>query len=112
MTAPTLTNLKFYIVTPAAAINYVTNPTPYKATTGYVAYLGSIALDDTYSRRGPGCIKVTPTTDVSGVYFDNISITNSKTYTFSTDVKGESGKGMSLFIRDAGSMYPRPLCFG
>lgn len=92
--------MKFWIITPSGAINYVTNPTPYRSMTGYTAYGAgtTIAASDTYTRRGPACIKVTPTTSTSGVYFNGVPVSNGKTYTFSVDVKGESEKVMRIYI--------------
>ena len=90
--------MKFWIITPSGAINYVTNPTPYRSTTGYSVYNSTIALSDAYTRRGPKCIRVTPTTSTSGVYFSGVPVSNGKTYTFSVDVKGESGKVMRIYI--------------
>lgn len=105
MTAPSLTNLKFYIIIPAAATNYVTNPTPYKATTGYTAYNAgggtAIAASDTYTRRGPGCIKVTAAAnEAGGVYFGDVSVANGTTYVFSADVRGVDGEAMRIQVED------------
>ena len=105
MTAPLLEKMKFYIVVPQAATNLVINPTPYRATTGYTAVTGTIAASDVYTRRGPGCIEVTPTTAESGVYFGTVSVTNTENYVFSCDVKGEDGKAMRLRVEDAGGTY-------
>jgi hypothetical protein len=111
MAAPNLENLKFYIVVPQAATNYVTNPTPYRAMTGYTAYGGSIAASTISGRRGPLCIKVTPTTAESGVYFGTVSVTDAEDYVFSCDVKGESGKAMRLRVEDAGGTYTYETTF-
>lgn len=100
-----LESMKFYIVVPQAATNYVTNPTPYRATTGYTAVVGSIAASTISGRRGPLCIKVTPTTALSGVYFGTVSVTNGDDYVFSCDVKGEAGKTMQIKVMDAGESY-------
>ncbi len=101
----TLDSMKFYIVVPRAATNYVTNPTPYLATTGYTASVGTIALTDDVSRRGPGCIEVTPTTALSGVYFGTVDVVNNQDYAFSVDVKGETGKAMRIRVEDAGATH-------
>jgi hypothetical protein len=103
--------LKFYIVVPQAATNYVTNPTPYRAMTGYTAYGGSIAASTISGRRGPLCIKVTPTTAESGVYFGTVSVTNAEDYVFSCDVIGESGKAMRLRVEDVGGTYTYETTF-
>ena len=100
-----LEKMKFYLVKPQAATNYVTNPTPYLATTGYTASVGTIALTDDASRRGPGCIEVTPTTALSGVYFGTVAVVNTQNYAFSVDVKGETGKAMRIRVEDAGGTY-------
>jgi len=107
MTAPNLDTLKFYIVVPAAATNYVTNPTPYRSTTGYTVHDGgsgaTIAGSDTEQRRGPKCIKITPPAadELAGVYFSPISVTDTHTYTFSCDVKGVVGQAMRIYITKA-----------
>jgi hypothetical protein len=105
VTAPTLTDLKFYIITPSAATNYVTNPTPYKATTNYAAYdAGSgttIAASDTYTRRGPKCIKVSAAAaEAGGIYFGDVSIVDGTNYVFSVDVKGVDGEAMRIQVED------------
>lgn len=103
--------LDFYVVVPQAATNYVTNPTPYRSTTGYTASNSSIALDSTHVRRGPRCIKVTPTVSLSGVYFSNVSVTSLQDYTFSVDVKGQQGKSMRIRVQDAGATFTYQTVF-
>lgn len=105
LTAPTLTEMKFYVVVPAAATNYVTNPTPYRATTGYTAFdpdsAGTIAIagSDTYTRRGPKCIKITTlASHDAGVYFSSVTGADGTTYTFSADVLTTAGEAMVLAI--------------
>ena len=100
-----MNTMKFWIITPSGATNLVTNPTPYRATTGYTTVTGTIAASDTFTRRGPKCIEVTPTTDASGVYFGNVGVTDTLKYTFSVDVKGTSGKAMRIKVEDAGATY-------
>ena len=96
---------KFYIVQPQAGRNYVTNPHPYAATTGYTSYSGSIALDDTYTRRGSSCLKMTPLANMSaGVNYSFVSVTSGLAYAFSVDVKGVEGQAMRIYISNtAGS---------
>ena len=106
-----LEKMKFYLVKPQAATNYVTNPTPYLATTGYTASVGTIALTDFASRRGPGCIEVTPTIALSGIYFGTVAVVNTQHYTFSVDVKGETGKAMRIRVEDAGGTYTYETVF-
>ncbi len=105
LTAPTLTEMKFYVVVPAAATNYVTNPTPYRATTGYTAFdpdsAGTIAIagSDTYTRRGPKCIKITTlASHDAGVYFTSVTGADGTTYTFSADILTTAGEPMVLAI--------------
>lgn len=103
MTAPTLTSMKFYIVVPEAGINYVTNPIPQWATTKYatVGAGSAIALSDAYSRRGAKCIMATPATGVAcGVIYEEVSVTDTHTYTFSVDVLGVAGQAMRIYIAD------------
>lgn len=92
---------KFYIVQPQAGRNYVTNPQPYTSTGGYSAF-GSgttIAVDDTHSRRGPACIKVTPASGITtGVSYSGINATAGLAYSFSADVKGVKGQAMSIYV--------------
>ena len=93
---------KFYIVQPQAGRNYVTNPHPYAATTGYTNYNGSMALDDTYTRRGSSCLKVTPQTGMaSGVFYSTVSVTSGLAYAFSVDVKGVDGQAMRIYIANS-----------
>ena len=93
---------KFYIVQPQAGRNYVTNPHPYAATTGYTNYNGSMALDDTYTRRGSSCLKVTPQTGMaSGVFYSTVSVTSGLGYAFSVDVKGVDGQAMRIYIANS-----------
>lgn len=108
--------MNFYIITPSGAINYVTNPTPYRATTGYTAYDAgggtAIAASDTYTRRGPKCIQVTAVAaEAGGVYFGTVSITDTLKYTFSVDVKGIDGEAMRIKIEDAGGTYTATTTF-
>lgn len=101
-----LTKMKYYVVVPQAAINYVKNPTPYMTMAGYTAFGGAnIAFSTISGRRGPRCVEVTPSVDLSGIYYSTISVTNGETYTFSVDVKGEAGKEMRLRVADAGGTH-------
>ncbi|MDD4465705.1 MAG: carbohydrate binding domain-containing protein [Dehalococcoidales bacterium] len=93
---------KFYIVQPQAGRNYVTNPHPYAATTGYTNYNGSMALDDTYTRRGSSCLKITPQTNIaSGVFYSTVSVTSGLAYAFSVDVKGVKSQAMRIYIANS-----------
>lgn len=93
---------KFYIVQPQAGRNYVTNPQPYAVTTGYTNYNGSMALDNTYTRRGPACLKITPQTGMaSGVFYSTVSVTSGLGYAFSVDVKGVDGQAMRIYIANS-----------
>lgn len=93
---------KFYIVRPQAGRNYVTNPQPYAVTTGYTNYNGSMALDDTYTRRGSSCLKITPQTGkASGVFYSTVSVTSGLAYAFSVDVKGVDGQAMRIYIANS-----------
>ncbi len=92
---------KYYIVQPAAGENYIKNPQPSVATTGYGASDSAIALDDTYTRRGPQCIKVTPQANkASGIYYSPVSIASGTSYVFSVDVRGVVGQAMRILISD------------
>jgi len=94
---------KFYIVQPQAGRNYVTNPHPYAATTGYTNYYGSMALNDTYTRRGSSCLKITPQAGMaSGVFYSTVSVTSGLAYAFSVDVKGVDGQAMRIYIANSG----------
>ena len=109
-------SMKFWIITPSEAINLVTNPTPYRATTGYTAYDAgggtAIAASDTYTRRGPKCIQVSAVgAEAGGVYFGNVGITDTLKYTFSVDVKGVDGEAMRIKIEDAGGTYTATTTF-
>jgi len=100
MTAPVLAHKKFWIIKPSAGRNYIKNPQPYTSTGGYAAFGGStsIAVDSTNSRRGPGCIKVTPDTGTAaGVSYPGLSITTGLAYSLSLDVKGIAGQAMRIY---------------
>ncbi len=93
---------KFYIVQPQAGRNYVTNPQPYAVTTGYTNYNGSMALNDTYTRRGSSCLKITPQTGMaSGVFYSTVSVISGFAYAFSVDVKGVDGQAMRIYIANS-----------
>lgn len=97
-----LDNMEFYIVAPEAGVNQICNPVPYQSLTGFTNYNGSQAIDPTYTRRGPACIKVSPSSGVaSGVYYSPLSVVLGQPYTFSVDVKGVAGQAMRIYIANS-----------
>jgi len=103
MTAPVLTQKKFWIVKPSAGRNYVKNPQPYSSTGGYSVSGGTIASDGTNSRRGPGCIKVSPNTGVPTIVsYSGLTGTSGLAYSFSLDVLGVAGQAMRIYVSIGG----------
>jgi len=104
MTAPDLTNSKFWIVVPQAGTNYIYNPRLDKpqGLTGYTVVNGTQALSDTYKRWGVYSIEVTPTASVaSSVHYDGVPIATGVAYTFSVYVKGVAGQAMRIVITNS-----------
>jgi len=105
MTAPTLTDYKFWIISPKEAINYFPNPRfdgpDYgEDLTDYGASYSS-AETSTYQRRGSYCMDITTAaTTEGGVYYGGCSVTNGEDYVFSCDVKGTDGEAFSISIRN------------
>jgi len=102
MTAPVLTQKKFWIVKPKAAENQIKNPTfaSPELITGWVASGGTIASSGDGARWGVYSMKVTPSSGVeSSVYYSGLKVTAGLPYTFSCYVKGVVGQAMRIQIR-------------
>jgi len=103
MTAPQLEKMKFWIIKPSAGRNYVKNPQPYTSTGGYTVSGGIREVDSTNSRRGPGCIKVTPNSGENTVLsYSGLTGTSGLAYSFSVDVLGVAGQAMRIYVNIAG----------
>jgi hypothetical protein len=103
MTAPQLEKMKFWIIKPSAGRNYVKNPQPYTSTGGYTISGGIRVVDSTNSRRGPGCIKVTPNSGENTILsYSGLTGTSGLAYSFSVDVLGVAGQAMRIYVKIAG----------
>lgn len=104
MTAPDLTNSKFWIVVPQAGINQIYNPRidPPVFDTYLTAVSAALAESSAEQRKGAYSVAVTPQTGVaSGLYYSAVSVTNGSAYTFSCDVKGVAGQAMRIYIANS-----------
>ena len=106
MAAPQLSKKKFWIVKPKAGRNYIKNPrfdTP-EGVTGWASGTAGVvvALSGDEARRGAYSMKITPPNNTaSPVGYDNLSVVNRLSYTFSFDIKGTAGQSFSAAIHDA-----------
>jgi len=104
MAAPQLSKKKFWIIKPSAGRNYVKNPQPYISTGGYSVSGGTIAVDSTNARRGPGCIKCTPNSGVPAIVsYSGLTGTSGLAYSFSLDVLGVAGQAMRIYVQISGT---------
>jgi hypothetical protein len=56
-------------------------------------------------KREIACLKVTPTAGVNdGTYYGTVSLTTGQSYTFSLDIKGESGKPYTIYFATTGGV--------
>ena len=103
MAAPQLNKKKFWIIKPSAGRNYVKNPQPYISTGGYSVSGGTIAVDSTNARRGPGCIKCTPNSGVPAIVsYSGLTGISGLAYSFSLDVLGVAGQAMRIYVNIGG----------
>lgn len=100
MTAPGIDHYKFYILDPEAGENLVLNPQPYLST-NYFGFSGStdVTVDDTYTRRGPACLKMNPVaiTDCFVAAW-GLDFTSGVSYTLSVDVLATAGESYKLYF--------------
>ena len=99
----TLEYLNLHVVKPTKTTdtNLVTNPSFELNTTGWTVVASAASADTSTAKRGYQSLCVTCTTAVySGVYFGNIAVTDTNTYTFSVDVKGANGIPYTINVRD------------
>jgi len=97
----TISKEEFSIIVPEYGVNYITNPVPYQATTGFTYTNGAMSISSTYTRRGPACLKMVPTSGQnSTVRFSPLSVISGQPYTFSVDVKGYAGQAMRIMIQN------------
>ena len=107
MTAPVLTQKKFWVVKPKAAINQIKNPafaSPDFEEDWAASGAGvTIAESGDYQRRGAYSMKVNTATGVaSGAYYSGgLAVVDTLAYTFSCDVKGVAGQAMRIYIANA-----------
>jgi len=104
MTAPVLTQKKFWIVKPKAGRNEIWNPT-FATPQGISYWTASgagvtIELTGDEVRRGARSMKVKTATGVasSAYYNRGLKVTSGLKYTFSCDVKGVAGQRMRIVI--------------
>ena len=104
MTAPVLTQKKFWIVKPKAGRNELWNPT-FATPQGISYWTASgagvtIELTGDYARWGARSMKVKTATGVasSAYYNRGLKVTSGLKYTFSCDVKGVAGQPMRIVI--------------
>lgn len=105
MTAPVLTNKKFWIVNPKAAINQIKNPTfaspDFEEDWTAIGAGVTIAETGDEQRWGAYSMQVNPATGVSsGAYHGGLTVANTLAYTFSCYVKGVAGQAMRILISD------------
>jgi hypothetical protein len=106
MTAPTLSQKKFYIIKPATGRNYLYKPTfaepdgtKWWSVIGTSATLSSTAEEQ---RHGAYCMQVDIGSETwSAAKYAGISVTDGLYYTFSADVKADAGHTIALTIRNA-----------
>ena len=105
MTAPVLTQKKFWIVKPKAAVNQIKNPAFAHPdfVEDWTASGAGVTIEETGTeqRRGAYSMKVNTATGVaSGAYHPGLTVTDGDEYTFACDVKGVAGQAMRIYIAD------------
>lgn len=103
MTAPVLSQKKFWIVNPKAATNQIKNPTfaHPEFEKDWTAIGAGVTIAETGSeqRFGAYSMQVNPANNtISGAYHGGLTIENGLDYTFSCYVKGVAGQTMRLAI--------------
>jgi hypothetical protein len=102
MTAPVLTQKKFWIVKPKAGRNEIWNPRfdPPEGVTYWKGTNASLSLSGDETRRNAYSMKVTPVSGTAGTAYYNrgLKVTSGLKYTFSCDVKGVAGQPMRIVI--------------
>ena len=102
MTAPVLTQKKFWIVKPKAGRNEIWNPRfdPPEGVTYWTGTNASLSLTGEETRRNSYSMKVTPVSGTAGTAYYNrgLSVISGLKYTFSCDVKGVAGQPMRIVI--------------
>lgn len=112
-----LEKMKFYIVIPQEAVNYVLNPIPYPKRTdgsfeGYTDINATLTYSDEHTRRAGVSMKITPATGVaSGVEYSAVPITNDEYFVFSADVLGVDDQDYKIQITDSGGAVKASLSF-
>lgn len=105
MTAPVLSQKKFWIVNPKAATNQIKNPTfaHPEFEKDWTAIGAGVTIAETGSeqRWGAYSMKVNPANNTSsGAYHGGLTVANTLAYTFSCYVKGVAGQAMRILILD------------
>jgi WD40 repeat protein len=105
MTAPVLSQKKFWIVNPKAATNQIKNPTFASPDfeEDWTAIGAGVTIEETGSeqRWGAYSMKVNPANNTSsGAYHGGLTVANTLAYTFSCYVKGVAGQAMRILISD------------
>lgn len=106
MTAPVLSQKKFWIVNPKAATNQIKNPTFASPDfeEDWTAIGAGVTIEETgdEQRWGAYSMKVNPANNTSsGAYHGGLTVANTLAYTFSCYVKGVAGQAMRLVISNA-----------
>lgn len=105
MTAPVLSQKKFWIVNPKYAENQIKNPTFASPDfeEDWTAIGAGVTIEETGSeqRWGAYSMKVNPEKNTSsGAYHGGLTVANTLAYTFSCYVKGVAGQAMRILISD------------
>ena len=105
MTAPVLSQKKFWIVNPKAATNQIKNPTFASPDfeEDWTAIGAGVTIEETgdEQRWGAYSMQVNPATNTSsGAYHGGLTVVDKLAYTFSCYVKGVAGQAMRILISD------------
>ena len=102
-----LTQMKYWIVKPYEQYNYIKNPT--FASPDFVedweAYGAGYTIESTGDEQRFGAYSMKVNTAymvLGGAYYQNLSVTNGVTYTFSCYIKGVAGQSMSILVTTSG----------
>ena len=101
MTAPVLSQKKFYVVKPYGGYNYLKNPAFAEpvGVTYWAATQAAMAITGDEQRHGAYSVKVTPVTGQAAyIAYAGLAVTAGLAYTFSCDVKGVDGQAMRIYI--------------
>lgn len=86
----------FYIISPEATINLMTDPSCESVS--WTAGAGSIALNSTYQTHGNYSLAYTPSSGTTDGCYIAVSLTSGTTYTYSIDVLGALGVPYRIYF--------------